>query len=63
MLKSVVEQKMAMAVYVREGSIPVLSASNFEIAAKSSLFYLQLKKSPRVFLNPISLVIPLVQAF
>ena len=44
-LKSVVEQNMALAAYATEGSIPVLTTFNLEIAL---LFCLLLKKLQRM---------------
>jgi len=65
MLKSVVEQKMAIAAYATEGSIPVLSASNLEIADKVITVLSpieEITKNVSEDSAPISLIIPLVRA-
>ena len=65
MLKSVVEQKMAIAAYATDGSIPVLSPSNLDIADKIITVLSpieEITKNVSEDSAPISLVIPLVRA-
>ena len=65
MLKSVVEQKMALAAYATEGSIPVLTTSNLEIADKVITVLSpieEITKNVSKDCASISLIIPLVRA-
>ena len=51
MLQSVVEQRMSLAVYGSDRSIPVLTATQLDIANKVIMYCHQLKKLLRVFLK------------
>ena len=65
MIQSIIEQKMAVAAYAADGSIPVLSSSQLDIAAKvinilSSIE--EITKNISAEAASISQVIPLVRA-
>ena len=65
MLKSIVEQKMVMAAYGSDGAIPVLSASQLDIANKLIDVFLtpieEITKNISADNAPISVIIPLVR--
>ena len=63
MLKSIVEQKMALAAYGSDGTIPVLSAHQLDIANKviTVLNPMEITKNISADIAPISVIIPLVR--
>jgi len=64
MLKSVVDQKMAIAAYATEGSIPVLNTYNLEIANKVIIVLSPIEETTKIVPEdsaPISFIIPLVR--